>query len=78
MSESTSRLSRREIDVLELLAQGYVEKAMAARLGVTPHTVRGYIRNAHKRMKLDPDPERARRFLMARWWTERRAFYVLP
>jgi DNA-binding NarL/FixJ family response regulator len=39
------RLSRREIDVLGMLAIGLDVKAISTQLGISPHTCRGYVKN---------------------------------
>jgi DNA-binding NarL/FixJ family response regulator len=44
-SEYMPPLTRREQDVLQLLADGLDARAVAKRLGITLHTCRGYIKN---------------------------------
>lgn len=39
------QLTRREIEVLELLMGGWIERQIAARLGITYWTVRHHVRN---------------------------------
>jgi DNA-binding NarL/FixJ family response regulator len=43
-------LSDREIDVLRLVAQGYVNKEIAIRLGIGPATVSTHIKNLYKKL----------------------------
>lgn len=43
-------LSERETDVLKLVAQGYVNKEIAQRLGIGPSTVGTHIKNLYKKL----------------------------
>ncbi len=43
-------LSERETDVLKLVAQGYVNKEIAIRLGIGPATVSTHIKNLYKKL----------------------------
>lgn len=45
-------LTERESEVLRLLAQGLSNAVIAARLGITPHTVKAHLRNAYERIGL--------------------------
>ena len=49
LTDDASNLSRRELEVLQLVAEGWETCHMAERLGISRHTVRNHIRNlAHK------------------------------
>jgi DNA-binding CsgD family transcriptional regulator len=43
-------LSEREGHVLKLLAQGYVNKEIAAKLGISPTTVGSHIKNLYRKL----------------------------
>lgn len=43
-------LSPRELEVLQLLAQGYVNKEIAQRLAITPGTVGSHIKNLYRKL----------------------------
>jgi len=43
----TVRLTPRELEVLQLLAKGYTTAQVAAVLGISPDTVRGYRKQLH-------------------------------
>lgn len=45
-------LSRREVEVMHLLAEGLSTLAMAQRIGVSPFTIRNHIRNVLKKLGL--------------------------
>ena len=47
----TSTLSRRELEVLRLVALGCGTPHIAARLGITQNTVRNHIRNMRNKLK---------------------------
>jgi len=42
-------LTRREAQVLELLAAGYRQSEAARRLGVSPHTVSSHVKNVFRK-----------------------------
>lgn len=42
-------LTRREIDVLQLLAEGLSNKAIAERLFMSPRTVQAHLRNVYRK-----------------------------
>jgi DNA-binding CsgD family transcriptional regulator len=46
------KLSCREIDALRLLAQGLRYADVAQRLGITRHTVAGYIKSAYLKLEV--------------------------
>jgi pimeloyl-ACP methyl ester carboxylesterase/DNA-binding CsgD family transcriptional regulator len=56
-------LTPREAEVLELVAQGLDNEAIAARLGVTPKTVRNYVSILYDKLGV---PSRARAIVLAR------------
>jgi len=47
-----SALTRREVEVLQLLAAGFSTLAIAQRISVSPFTIRSHIRNALKKLGL--------------------------
>ena len=47
----TSTLSRRELEVLRLVALGWETTRIAVQLGISPHTVRNHIRNLRNKLK---------------------------
>ena len=57
------RLTPREREVLELMAQGYRNGAIAARLHVTETAVNKHVRNIFSRLDLHPDDAGHRRVL---------------
>jgi DNA-binding CsgD family transcriptional regulator len=57
----TANWSRRERETLDLLLTGASEKTAAARLGVSPHTLHGYVKAIYRRLGVASRPE-----LMAR------------
>ena len=56
-------LSEREREILDLLAQGYKNAAIASRLTLTPHTVRNYVSNIISKLQV---ADRAHAILRAR------------
>jgi DNA-binding CsgD family transcriptional regulator len=46
----TIKLSRREIDVLRLIARGYTYASSAARLGLSAHTVASHIKKIYRKL----------------------------
>ena len=54
-------LSERELEVLELLAQGRCDQAIAARLVLSERTVESHVRNIFFKLDLRPSPELNRR-----------------
>jgi DNA-binding NarL/FixJ family response regulator len=57
-------LTPREAEVVELISQGYGNKAIANELGVTYHAIKFHLRNAKSKLGLDS------RWQLARWWWE--------
>jgi DNA-binding NarL/FixJ family response regulator len=54
-------LSDRERDVLALVAEGYSNRAIAARLSITERTVEAHITQTFAKLRLDDDPASNRR-----------------
>ncbi|MBR4233016.1 MAG: response regulator transcription factor [Bacteroidales bacterium] len=46
------KLTRRELDVLRLVAKGYSTKEIAAELGIGLDTVRGYRKQLHSKLQV--------------------------
>lgn len=55
-----AQLTPRERDVASAYAQGHSHKAVAARLGVSPATVRGYLRQVYDKLALHDKAQLAR------------------
>ena len=51
-AEAESSLTQRQRDILELLAAGLTTREIAARLNLSPNTVRAHIRNALTRLRV--------------------------
>lgn len=48
--ERVQKLTRRELEVLRLVSQGWKVPRIAEELGISPHTVRNHIRNLRQRL----------------------------
>lgn len=66
-----SELSEREIEVLELIGQGYRPRQIAETLHVSPKTVNSHRENMKRKLELDSTTELDR--FAIRWFTERKA-----
>lgn len=73
-SEEQNKLSSREAELLELLAQGYERKELATRFNLSPETVKTHIRNIHTKLRVSTTQQAvlkvypAKRFrLLPRW-----------
>jgi len=60
-----ARLSQRELEVLEQLAAGRTDQAIAARLVLSERTVESHVRNIFLKLDLLPSPNVNRRVLAA-------------
>ena len=49
----TIRLSPREVQVMQLLAEGYTQDFSARQLGITRGTLRGYVSSVHRKLDCD-------------------------
>ena len=49
---SEARLTRREEEILELIAKGYANKEIASRLGISVETVRPHIRHIYEKLQV--------------------------
>lgn len=65
-SDQLSCLTPRERDILALLAEGDSSKQIAARLGLTPGTVRAYLHTIYEKLGVENRTQAAVRFLEAR------------
>jgi len=52
MNEGTTALSRRELDVLRLIAQGLNNKAIAHSLYISENTVKNHVRSIHEKLQV--------------------------
>lgn len=52
VSSLTIKLSQRETDVLKLVARGYADKEVAARLGISPSTVDTHVRSIFRKFSV--------------------------
>ncbi|RMH51665.1 MAG: DNA-binding response regulator [Zetaproteobacteria bacterium] len=50
--EDTVELSPRELEVLQLMAEGHLRKQIAERLGVSPHTINSHIRRIYRKLEV--------------------------
>ena len=50
-------LTARELDVLRLIAKGYQAPEVAGMLGLSPHTVRGYVREIYRKLGISSRAE---------------------
>lgn len=55
--DSISTLTKREIDVLTLIAKGYTIKKCAELLGITRNTTAGYVKNIYKKLNVSTRAE---------------------
>ncbi|MEI6712786.1 MAG: response regulator transcription factor [Verrucomicrobiota bacterium] len=58
-----STLTRRERETLELLAEGFLYKEIAAKLGISMETVREYVRNIYAKLHVNSRTEAVVKFL---------------
>jgi DNA-binding NarL/FixJ family response regulator len=72
--EEQNKLSPREAELLELLAQGYDRKELATRFNLSPETVKTHVRNIHQKLCVSTTQQAvqkvypAKRFrLLPRW-----------
>lgn len=56
-AESARRLSEREVDVLRLIAKGYKAAEVAQLLGLSSHTVTGYVRDIYRKLGISSRAE---------------------
>lgn len=54
-------LSAREVEIIRLIAEGHIYKEVAARLGVSPHTVHTHIKNIYAKLESCGKKEALRR-----------------
>ena len=62
-NKPAENLSRRETDVLTYLAQGYSNKEIATALGLSPETVRGYLKTIYSKLHVRSRTEAAMKFI---------------
>jgi len=49
-------LTRREVDVLRLLARGFPYAGIARQLGITRNTTAGHLKNAYRKLEVRSGP----------------------
>jgi DNA-binding NarL/FixJ family response regulator len=64
----SSHFTRRERQVLDLVAQGCTNRAIAVRIGVAEHTVEGHINRIFNKLALEQHPDANRRVLAVVSW----------
>jgi DNA-binding NarL/FixJ family response regulator len=57
------QLTERESEVLSLLAQGFMYKEIAERLGISPHTVRGHLHVVYEKLHVQTGTEAVLKYL---------------
>lgn len=62
-NEEISSLTPREIEILELLSEGYQYKEIAAELFISPNTVHNHLRNIYEKLQVRSKTEAVVRFL---------------
>lgn len=62
-----ARLSERELEVLQLLAQGHSYKTCADRLAISHDTIRFYVRNIYDRLHIHSKSEAVIKALKSGW-----------
>jgi DNA-binding NarL/FixJ family response regulator len=65
-AEQETRLSRREEEILALLAQGLPNKLIADRLGISPETVNVHLRRIYEKLHVHSRTEAALKYLQRR------------
>ena len=51
--ENTAHLSKRESEVLSLIAMGYSYKDIALKIGISPNTVPTYIKSIYRKLEVN-------------------------
>ena len=64
-SEPPAHFSKRETDVLDLLAEGLANKEIAARLGLRTETVRAYLKTVYGKLHVHSRLEAALKYRSA-------------
>jgi DNA-binding CsgD family transcriptional regulator len=62
MQPRVQSLTRRQADIIELIADGYTDKELAQRLGISSSTLRTYLDRLFRRYEVH-----SRAALVARW-----------
>ena len=62
-SREEEKLSKREYEILELLAKGLSYKLIADRLGLSPHTIHNRLRGIYKKLHVQSGREAVAKFL---------------
>jgi DNA-binding NarL/FixJ family response regulator len=60
--QPSENLSKRENDVLDYVARGYSNKEIADALGLSPETVRGYLKSIYSKLQVRSRTEAAMKF----------------
>ena len=63
LAAEVASLTKRELEVLELLARGSLYKEIAERLGISLHTVQGHVKNIYEKLHVQSRTEAAMKFL---------------
>lgn len=62
-SNLEDQLSRRELEILELLSEGMTNKEIAARLGISPETVRTHLKRIYEKLHVHGRTEAVSKYL---------------
>ena len=63
VSPEIEQLTEREMEVLSLLARGFMYKEIADRLGISPHTVRGHLHVVYEKLHVQTGTEAVLKYL---------------
>jgi len=62
-SSEVNQLTKRELEILALLAKGYLYKEIASQLGISLHTVRGHVHLVYEKLHVQSRTEAVLKYL---------------